>query len=87
MVYFLSSEIAAKLSNAVCIFDLYANDPDAFALSHVLKLPLILANNLNNDPPNEYVLSMRPHYSVISQALYDIAMYFRFDEVAVVYDG
>lgn len=46
-----------------------------------------MADSLDDDLPNKYVLSMRPHYTVISQALYDVAMYFQFDEVAIVYDG
>lgn len=66
---------------------MYSNDPDTFALSDMLRIPLIMADTLDDDPLNKYALSMRPHYSIISQALYDVAMYFKFDEVAIVYDG
>lgn len=66
---------------------MYANDPDVFALSEMLRIPLITLDRLNNDPPNRFVLSIRPQYPVIAQALFDIILYFKFADVAVLYDG
>ncbi|XP_020899708.1 glutamate receptor ionotropic, kainate 2 isoform X2 [Exaiptasia diaphana] len=82
----LSKEVALTLEKAVCILDMYGNDPDAFALSEMLRLPLITMDSLNNDPPNRFVLSIRPQYPVIAQALFDIILYFKFADVAVLYD-
>ncbi|XP_048582630.1 glutamate receptor ionotropic, kainate 2 isoform X2 [Nematostella vectensis] len=82
----LTKEVATSLSTAVCIFDLYTGDSDAYALAEMLRIPLIQMEAFRDDPPNPFVISMRPHYHMVSRALFDMSLYFGFKDISIIYD-
>ena len=79
--------MASKLSEVVSIIDLVSKDEKAPALSSLLQVPLIKVDAIEDDIPNAFVMSIRPSYRVLSQALFDLMDFFAFSRVAVVYDG
>lgn len=77
------------MSSVVSIIDLACKDEKAFALSSLLRVPLIKVDAIEDETPHKYAMSVRPSYRVVSKALFDVMDFYSssFKKVAVVYDG
>ena len=86
-ILFSFTEVAESLASVLAIIDLACKNEKAFALSSLLQVPLVKVDAIEDETPHKYALSVRPSYRVISDALFDVASFYSFNRVAVVYDG
>ena len=71
----------------IAIIDLASEDKKAAALSSILHVPLMKIDSISEKSANTYIMSIRPPYHVVMQALFDVMDFFNFSRIAVVYDG
>lgn len=86
-VFLSNVEVVSTLSQVVTIIDLACEDEKASALSSLLYVPILKVDALKDDSAHKFLMSIRPSYHVVSQALFDVMDVFEFSRVAVVYDG
>ena len=79
--------MARKLSSVYAIIDLDCKNENVLALSSLLQRPLVKVDNIDEETPHKYALSVRPSYRDVCDALFDMIKFYSFTKVAVVYDG
>lgn len=77
----------SALSRTVSIIDLACADKKAPDLSALVHVPMVTVDPNQDASSHEFVMSVRPSYHVVNQALFDVMDSFSFSKVAVVYDG
>ena len=77
----------AFFEDADCLFDLGTNNEQVYALSSLIGIPVIMMNSITSDIPYDLTLSMMPSTTTIAKALLTLTTYYRFKDIAVVYDG
>ncbi|KAK2574078.1 Glutamate receptor 2 [Acropora cervicornis] len=83
----LSNEVLSALSRTVSIIDLACEDKKAPDLSALVHVPMVTVDPNQDASSHEFVMSVRPSYHVVNQALFDVMDSFSFSKVAVVYDA
>ncbi|XP_027060273.1 glutamate receptor ionotropic, kainate 2-like [Pocillopora damicornis] len=83
----LSSDVLSSLSQVIAIIDLASEDKKAATLSSILHVPLMMIDSISENSANTSVMSIRPPYHVVMQALFDVMDFFNFSRIAVVYDA
>ena len=80
-------DVLSSLSQVIAIIDLVSEDKKAATLSSILHVPLMMIDSISENSANTSVMSIRPPYHVVMQALFDVMDFFNFSRIAVVYDG
>ena len=82
-----STETLKNLSNCNLTVDLSYGNDKIFALSDLLKTPVLTLKPIPRGLPYKYMFSIRPSQQQYAEAMSKVIRFFKPDKTAIVYEG